>query len=128
MLKPVWNVPGESLGLAGYHHICFNVHDVDAAVAELRRRGVHIVTEPFKLPVVGRKLAFFADPRSATYSSWPKSLPEPTYVKEVRMKKIFLVVGSSLVFFTPTQSVSLERLIGLCCPAQHDQLDTRFTV
>jgi len=31
-------------------------------VAELRRRGVTIVTEPFDLPVINRRLAFFADP------------------------------------------------------------------
>lgn len=67
VLKPVWNDLGECLSLAGYRHICFDVHDVhnvDAAVAELRRRGVHIVTEPFELPVGDRKLAFFADPFS----------------------------------------------------------------
>jgi lactoylglutathione lyase/glyoxylase I family protein len=60
--KPVWTDLGDSLRLAGYHHVCFNVEDVDATVAELRRRGVQIVTEPFVLPAVGRKLAFFADP------------------------------------------------------------------
>jgi len=60
--KPVWTDLGDSLRLAGYHHACFNVGDVEATVAELRRRGVHIVTEPFVLPAVGRKLAFFADP------------------------------------------------------------------
>ena len=31
-------------------------------VAELRRRGVTIVTEPFVLPVINRRLAFIADP------------------------------------------------------------------
>jgi lactoylglutathione lyase/glyoxylase I family protein len=38
------------------------VDDVDATVAELRRRSVTIVTEPFVLPVIQRRLAFFADP------------------------------------------------------------------
>lgn len=53
---------GDSLRLAGFHHACFQVDDVDATVAELRRRGVTIVTEPFDLPVIQRRLAFFADP------------------------------------------------------------------
>ncbi|MFT3775933.1 MAG: VOC family protein [Minicystis sp.] len=52
----------DSLRHAGYHHACFEVEDVDATVAELRRRGVTIVTEPFDLPVIQRRLAFFADP------------------------------------------------------------------
>jgi len=60
--KPVYRDLGDSLRLAGYHHACFNVDDVNATVAELKRRGVDIVTEPFDLPVVGRRLAFFADP------------------------------------------------------------------
>lgn len=53
---------GDSLRHAGYHHACLQVEDVDATVAELRRRGVTIVTEPFNLPVIQRRLAFFADP------------------------------------------------------------------
>ncbi|MET0287339.1 MAG: VOC family protein [Polyangiales bacterium] len=52
----------ESLRHAGFHHVCLQVDDVDATVAELRRRGVKIVTEPFDLPVIQRRLAFFADP------------------------------------------------------------------
>ena len=35
---------------------------VDETVAKLRARGVTIVTEPFVLDVISRKLAFFADP------------------------------------------------------------------
>jgi len=60
--KPVWTDLGDSLRLAGHHHACFNVDDVEAAVAELRRRAVHIVAEPFTVPAVSRKLAFIADP------------------------------------------------------------------
>ncbi|MGC4092654.1 MAG: VOC family protein [Polyangiaceae bacterium] len=52
----------DSLRYAGFHHVCLQVDDVDATVAELRRRGVTIVTEPFVLPVIDRRLAFFADP------------------------------------------------------------------
>jgi glyoxalase/bleomycin resistance protein/dioxygenase superfamily protein len=44
------------------NHFCINVPDIEKAVADLRARGVKIVTEPFKLDAIGRKLAFFADP------------------------------------------------------------------
>jgi len=60
--KPVYTNLGDSLRLAGYHHFCLNVRDVDAAIAEFRRRGVTIVTEPFELAVISRRLAFIADP------------------------------------------------------------------
>jgi len=53
---------GDSLKYAGYHHFCLNVSSVDETVKELRARGVTIVTEPFVLPAISRKLAFFADP------------------------------------------------------------------
>jgi len=52
----------DSLKYAGYHHFCLNVASVDATVAQLRARGVPIVTLPFVLPAISRKLAFFADP------------------------------------------------------------------
>ena len=60
--KPVYTDLGDSLRLAGFHHFCLNVDDIDATVAELRSRGVTIVTEPFELPVINRRLAFLADP------------------------------------------------------------------
>lgn len=53
---------GASLASAGWHHVCLAVDSTDAAVEELRRRGVTIVTEPFELPEIDRRLAFFADP------------------------------------------------------------------
>jgi glyoxylase I family protein len=53
---------GNSLHEAGYHHFCLNVDSVDDTLAELRRRGVTIVGEPFDLEAIGRRLAFFADP------------------------------------------------------------------
>src|SRR5262245_49794965 len=53
---------GDSLKYAGYHHFCLNVSNVDETVKRLRARGVTIVTEPFVVPAVSRKLAFFADP------------------------------------------------------------------
>lgn len=53
---------GESLKYGGYHHVCLSVASVDATVARLRERGVTIVTEPFVLEAISRKLAFFCDP------------------------------------------------------------------
>ena len=53
---------GDSLKYRGYHHFCLNVDSVEETVEKLRARGVTIVTEPFVLPAVSRKLAFFADP------------------------------------------------------------------
>lgn len=53
---------GDSLKWAGYHHFCLNVESVDRTVETLRERGVTIVTEPFELPAISRRLAFFCDP------------------------------------------------------------------
>lgn len=52
----------DSLRDSGYHHFCLEVASVDDTIAEMRRRGVTIVGEPFDLPVISRRLAFFADP------------------------------------------------------------------
>ncbi|MEY4511881.1 MAG: hypothetical protein RLZZ450_4003 [Pseudomonadota bacterium] len=60
--KPVYDDLGDSLRLAGFHHFCLKVADIDQTVAELKRRSVTIVTEPFELPAIGRRLAFLADP------------------------------------------------------------------
>jgi lactoylglutathione lyase/glyoxylase I family protein len=53
---------GDSLKYGGYHHFCLSVASVEQTVAKLRARGVAIVAEAFILPVISRKLAFFADP------------------------------------------------------------------
>jgi len=53
---------GDSLKYRGYHHFCLSVASVEQTVAKLRARGVAIIAEPFILPVISRKLAFFADP------------------------------------------------------------------
>ena len=53
---------GDSLKYRGYHHFCLNVTSVDETVEKLRARGVTIVTEPFELAAISRRLAFFADP------------------------------------------------------------------
>jgi glyoxylase I family protein len=52
----------DSLKYRGYHHFCLNVTNVDETLAKLRARGVAIVTEPFVLEAISRKLALFADP------------------------------------------------------------------
>lgn len=53
---------GDSLKYRGYHHFCLSVASVDGTLDRLRGRGVKIVTEPFILPAISRKLAFFSDP------------------------------------------------------------------
>jgi catechol 2,3-dioxygenase-like lactoylglutathione lyase family enzyme len=53
---------GDSLKYRGYHHFCLNVASVEETIAKLRARDVAVVTEPFVLPAISRKLAFFADP------------------------------------------------------------------
>ena len=53
---------GDSLKYRGYHHFFLSVMSVDETVAKLRARGVVIVTEPFVLTAISRRLAFFADP------------------------------------------------------------------
>jgi catechol 2,3-dioxygenase-like lactoylglutathione lyase family enzyme len=59
--KPGYSDLGDSVRMAGYHHFCINVLDLDATVAELRTRDVTIVTAPFELPVIDRRIAFIAD-------------------------------------------------------------------
>ena len=44
--KPVYTDLGDSLRLAGYHHVCLTIASTEAAIEELRKRGVTIVTEP----------------------------------------------------------------------------------
>jgi glyoxylase I family protein len=53
---------GDSLKYRGYHHFCVNVASVENTVETLRSRGVTIVTEPFELPAISRRLAFVCDP------------------------------------------------------------------
>jgi glyoxylase I family protein len=52
----------DSLNYRGYHHFCLNVDNVYETVEKLRGRGVTIVTEPFVLEAISRRLAFFCDP------------------------------------------------------------------
>lgn len=60
--KVMYDDVDASLVHAGYHHFCLTVDSVDDTVAELRRRGVTIIGEPFELESISRRLAFFSDP------------------------------------------------------------------
>jgi catechol 2,3-dioxygenase-like lactoylglutathione lyase family enzyme len=62
LAAPAYSDLGESLRHAGYHHFCLMVDNIDVTIAEFRKRGVKIVTEPFQLDDISRKLAFIADP------------------------------------------------------------------
>ena len=52
----------DSLKYTGYHHFCLTVTNIERTVENLRARDVKVVTEPFDLPAIGRRLAFFCDP------------------------------------------------------------------
>jgi glyoxylase I family protein len=52
----------ESLAIGGFHHFCMRVASVDDTLAELRSRGVTVLGEPFEIPDVSSRLAFFRDP------------------------------------------------------------------
>jgi len=60
--RPVLDDLGESLDHGGYQHLCLHVDSVDATRAELARRGVDLVGEPFEIEDISRRLAFFRDP------------------------------------------------------------------
>jgi methylmalonyl-CoA/ethylmalonyl-CoA epimerase len=42
----------------GIHHICFEVEDVEGAVAELKEKGVELVDDKPKLGAEGKKIIF----------------------------------------------------------------------
>lgn len=58
--------PGQTLqatlGAPGWHHLCLRVENLDATIAELRRRDVAILAEPFPAPAWNARIAFFTDP------------------------------------------------------------------
>lgn len=63
LLKPVvYDDLGKSLEKPGFHHICLDVDNVEKTLSLLKQRGVTVVTEPFFLPAISRKLAFIQDP------------------------------------------------------------------
>lgn len=51
-----------TFGEEGLHHLCVEVDDVDAIVAELDARGVPVIAGPFTAAGVGRRIAFVTDP------------------------------------------------------------------
>ena len=59
--RVVFNDLAESLGVAGYHHFCMNVDSVDETLAELRRRAITVIGEPWNLPAISRRIGIFAD-------------------------------------------------------------------
>jgi catechol 2,3-dioxygenase-like lactoylglutathione lyase family enzyme len=60
--RPAYEGLGSSHNIKGWHHICFRSDDVTAALEELRRRGVSILSEPIDVQAFGFRFAFFADP------------------------------------------------------------------
>jgi lactoylglutathione lyase/glyoxylase I family protein len=60
--KPVYSDLGDSLRLAGYHHFCLTVTNMEVVLEELHSRGVTIVAEQFYFAAINRKLAFISDP------------------------------------------------------------------
>jgi catechol 2,3-dioxygenase-like lactoylglutathione lyase family enzyme len=52
---------GSSLRLSGLHHLAFRVGMVDDTIADLRLRGVTVVSEPHDVPKLRLRVAFFAD-------------------------------------------------------------------
>lgn len=51
-----------SLEQPGYHHLCFEVKNVDRTIAVLKTRSVKVITPPFDLKIINRRLAFISDP------------------------------------------------------------------
>jgi glyoxylase I family protein len=51
-----------SMSVPGYNHVCLAVDSVDDTLAELRKRGVDIVSPPFEIDEISARLAFFRDP------------------------------------------------------------------
>jgi lactoylglutathione lyase/glyoxylase I family protein len=47
--------------VSGFQHLCFDVDSVDRTLAELNKRGVKTMREPFNVPAIGKRCAFIAD-------------------------------------------------------------------
>jgi catechol 2,3-dioxygenase-like lactoylglutathione lyase family enzyme len=60
--RPAYEDLGSSLKLLGLHHLAIRVGMVDDTIAELRLRGVTVVSEPHDVPMLRLRVAFFADP------------------------------------------------------------------
>lgn len=57
---PAVTVPDDLL-VQGVKHMAFLVNDLDATVAELRRRGVQLLDEPTRVEALGLRLCFIRD-------------------------------------------------------------------
>jgi catechol 2,3-dioxygenase-like lactoylglutathione lyase family enzyme len=59
----------DMMKLAGWHHLCLQVRNVEQCVSELRRRGVKIIIEAMDgPPEIGvQKVAFISDPWGNIY-------------------------------------------------------------
>jgi catechol 2,3-dioxygenase-like lactoylglutathione lyase family enzyme len=51
----------DSFGQERLQHFCLAVHDLDAVIEELKRRGCPFLGEPFVVEPIGRRLAFLED-------------------------------------------------------------------
>jgi catechol 2,3-dioxygenase-like lactoylglutathione lyase family enzyme len=60
--RPSYRDLPDSHKLSGWHHICFTVDNVRESIAELKSRGVTIISEPRDVAEAGLRFAFFADP------------------------------------------------------------------
>jgi pimeloyl-ACP methyl ester carboxylesterase/catechol 2,3-dioxygenase-like lactoylglutathione lyase family enzyme len=60
--RPPYKDLHDSYRMSGWHHPGFSVDSVDDTIAELKRRGATIVSEPHDVTAMGLRVAFFADP------------------------------------------------------------------
>ena len=58
---PITSDFGASLRTTGIGHFCFRIDDVDAALAEMNRRGVDTFVDAADYPDVGRRVGFVKD-------------------------------------------------------------------
>lgn len=62
LVKPTTDTSGLTRYLArrgaGMHHICFEVHDIEATLARLREKGVRLINEEPTIGAGGKKIAF----------------------------------------------------------------------
>jgi lactoylglutathione lyase/glyoxylase I family protein len=52
----------DSMRYPGYNHVCLEVNSLDDALAELRRRGVTVIGEPFEIEEISARMVVIADP------------------------------------------------------------------
>jgi catechol 2,3-dioxygenase-like lactoylglutathione lyase family enzyme len=60
--RPTYPDLHASYKTGGWHHVCFRVESVDAAIEQLKQRAVTIVSEPHDVVAMGLRVAFFTDP------------------------------------------------------------------